>query len=62
MSALTWVATVTKAKADGKVCDNELRDCYAQWAQLVGAGQALMQGLQAQNAATMAPWAEREGV
>lgn len=25
------VAMVTQAKADGRVCDNELRACWAQW-------------------------------
>lgn len=54
------VATVTAAKADGKVCDNELRACFGKWAQVVGAGQALMQGLKAKNAETMAAWAARE--
>lgn len=52
------VAEVTKAKADGKVCDNELKLCMAQWAELVAAGQALMQALKDNNAQTMARWDE----
>lgn len=56
------VAVVTKAKADGNVCDNELKQCMAQWAQLVSAGHALMQGLQAKNRETMARWVEGGGV
>ena len=50
------VTTVTKAKADGTVCDNELRECFAAWGEMVAAGHALMQDLKAQNADGMARW------
>ena len=56
------VAVVTKAKADGKVCDNELKLCTAQFAELMAAGQSLMQALKENNAATMARWHESERV
>lgn len=55
------VGVVTKAKADGKICDNELRQCQAAWADLMAAGHALMQDLQAQNESTMARWG-KDGV
>lgn len=56
------VTTVTKAKADGHVCDNELKECLRQWTEMVAAGQALMQALKDNNAATMARWHESERV
>ncbi len=54
------VGVVTKAKADGCICDNELRDCFTAWGQLMAAGHALMGGLQAQHTETMAIW-NKEG-
>lgn len=56
------VSEVTKAKADGKVCDNELKLCMAQWTELVAAGQSLMQSLKESNAQTMSRWQESERV
>lgn len=50
------VGVVTKAKADGRICDNELRQCFAAWADLLAAGHALMEDLKAQNAETTARW------
>lgn len=54
------VSTVTKAKADGKICTNEIKQCRAQWSQLIAAGQQLMEGLEANHSATMARWNESE--
>lgn len=54
------VSTVTKAKADGTVCTNEIKACRAQWSLLVAAGQAVMEGLEANHTATMARWHESE--
>jgi hypothetical protein len=56
------VAVVTNAKADGKVCDNEMKLCTAQFAELMAAGQSLMQALKENNMATMQRWHESEGV
>ena len=53
------VTEVTQGKADGRVCDNELRRCTQQWTEMVAAGQALMQGLQEANARTHAQWEAR---
>lgn len=50
------VGVVTKARADGKLCDNELRECYAAWACVLAAGHVLMEDLKAQNADTTARW------
>ena len=55
------VAVVTKAKADGQVCDNEMKACMAQWCRMVSEGQSLMEGLKAKNAMTKARWAEGGG-
>lgn len=54
------VTAVTKAKADGRVCDNELKQCMALWTELVAAGQSMMQCLKESNARTMAHWQESE--
>lgn len=54
------VAEVTKAKSDGAVSDNELRACRQQWAELVVAGQAVMQGLEGANYRTNARGHESE--
>lgn len=56
------VGVVTKAKADGRICDNELRECFAAWGELAAAGHQLMQELQAQNKETMARWAQRGAI
>ena len=53
------VTEVTQGKADGRVCDNELRRCIQQWTEMVAAGQALMQGLQEANVRTHGQWEAR---
>lgn len=55
------VAVVTKAKADGQICDNEMKACMAQWCRMVSEGQSLMEGLQAKNLQTNARWTESAG-
>lgn len=50
------VTTVTTADQDNEISDRELRDIQAKWAALVGAGQALLQMMQAKHDRTMAKW------
>ena len=50
------VGVVTKARADGQLCDNELRECFAAWAGVLAAGHVLMEDLKSQNAETTARW------
>lgn len=48
------VTAVAKADADGKIKDYELRKVQEQWAELVGSGLTLLQGLQARRDAHLA--------
>lgn len=50
------VTTVTNADQDNEISDREMRDIQAKWAALVGAGQVLLQMMQAKHDRTMAKW------
>lgn len=50
------VTTVTTADQDNEISTRELRDIQAKWAELVGAGQVLLQMMQAKHERTMAKW------
>lgn len=54
------VSAAAAADADGQVSRNELANIERQWAELVAAGQQLMQHMQARHQATMAKWHARD--
>lgn len=55
------VSTATMADADGEISLNEIRAVREQWAELVAAGQAFIQHLEAKHEASMAKYRERAG-
>lgn len=54
------VTTVTEADRDDEISDREMREIQAKWAALVGAGQVLLQMMEAKHARTMAKWEARD--
>lgn len=54
------VTTVTAADRDDEISEREMREISAKWAELVSAGQVLMQMMQAKHARTMAKWEARD--
>ncbi|MDP3228380.1 MAG: transcriptional regulator [Acidovorax sp.] len=55
------VSAAATADADGQISKNELDNLQRQWAELVSAGQKLMQHMDAKHQATMAKYRAREG-
>lgn len=53
------VTSATTADADGEISRNEMLAIERQWAELVGAGQALLRVLEAKHERTMRKWGDR---
>lgn len=54
------VTTVTEADRDDEISAREMREIQAKWAALVGAGQVLLQMMEAKHARTMQKWEVRD--